>query len=275
MARAFESRNPGVKIHLEGSGARVVARKVIQQPYACDIVASADYSIIDDFLRPEYASFNICVARNRLVLSFTDRSRHVAEINSDNWYKILLRPGVVYGHTDPELDPAGYRARLCWQLAEKYYKEDGLGNQLIAKLLPANILTDGGIIRELLTNGELDYFFGYESTARQNGYRFINLPDAINLSSEDYSAVYKQVELVLAGKYPGTSMVVKGQPITYGISLVETTRQREQAVRFLEFLLEQGEPYIAAAGLIPLSPPILPAGDYACLPVQLRRFFVE
>jgi molybdate/tungstate transport system substrate-binding protein len=273
IAKAFEAKNPGVTVILEGSGARVVARKVIEQHRSCDIVASADYTIIDDFLKPEYARFNIRIARNRLVLSFSEKSQYADQIHEDNWFEILLKPGVQYGHTDPELDPGGYRARLCWQLAEKYYQQSGLNDRLIANLLPSNVLTDGAIIRSRITGGELDYFFGYESTARQNGYRFINLPDAINFSSDEYAAYYQQAEVQLAGKRPGTSMRVTGQPIIYGITLVETAPNREQAIQFLEFLLDKGMPFLENSGLIPISPPTIPIKDRMYLPAQLGRFF--
>ncbi|QDR79464.1 substrate-binding domain-containing protein [Sporomusa termitida] len=273
IALAFELQNPGISVHLEGSGARMAARKAIQHPDTCDIVASADYSIIDDFLKPEYATFNIQLAKNRLVLSFSDQSQYANAIQPDNWYNILLKPGVTYGHTDPELDPAGYRTKLCWQLAERYYKQAGLFNCLNTNLLPENILTDSAIIRSRLTSGKLDYFFGYESTARQNSYRFINLPDAINFSADEYSSYYEQAALQLSGKQPGTVMTVKGQPIIYSITLIETTRRRDLALQFLEFLLDQGTAPIVAAGLIPLSPPIIPPKDNLHLPFRLRRFF--
>jgi molybdate/tungstate transport system substrate-binding protein len=273
IAKAFEAKNSGVTVIMEGSGARVVARKVIEQQHSCDIVASADYTIIDDFLKPEYARFNIRIARNRLVLSFTEKSQYADQINEDNWFEILLKTGVKYGHTDPELDPGGYRARLCWQLAEKYYHQSGLNERLIANLLPANILTDRTLIRSRIAGGELDYFFGYESTARQNGYRFINLPDAINFSSDKYAAYYQQAELQLAGKRPGTSMRVTGQPIIYGITLVETAPNREQAIQFLEFLLDKGMPFFENSGFIPIAPPIIPIEDRLYLPTQLIRFF--
>lgn len=153
MAMSFEDQNPGVKVNLEGSGARLAARKVIDQNRPCDIVASADYEIIDSMMKPDYAKFNIHFAKNRLVLSFTDKSKYANEIDAANWFEILLRQGVNYGHPDMELDPGGYRARMCWQLAEKYYHIDGLYSSLVDNIPPANILTEGEIIRSRINPG--------------------------------------------------------------------------------------------------------------------------
>ena len=272
IAQHFERRCPGVKIHMEGSGAREAARKVTDQRRPCDIIASADYRVIDDLLKPDYARFNILFAGNRLVLSFTDKSKFADEINAENWFEILLREGVVYGHTNPELDPAGYRARLCWQLAEKYYEVPGLYQKLVDKITPANILTDRDTIRSRMMTGEYDYFFGYESSARQNGYRFVKLPVAIDFSSRNCSKYYRQAHIQLSGKNVGTLMTVKGEPIIYGITLVEGAPNPQIATEFLEFLLEEGESYIKEAGLIAL-PPEIHKGDFAYLPERLRRFF--
>ncbi|SPF31898.1 Uncharacterized solute-binding protein Pmob_0379 [Candidatus Desulfosporosinus infrequens] len=273
MAMTFENQNPGVKVNLEGSGARLVARKVIDQKRPCDIVASADYEIIDSMLMPDYAKFNIHFARNKLVLYFTDQSRYANEINADNWFEILLRPTVKYGHTDMELDPTGYRARMCWQLAEKYYHKDGLYSALVENILPTNILTERETISSRLISGELDYFFGYESGARQNGYRFVKLPEAINFSSFKYAKYYQQAEIILSGKKPGTFMTLTGKPIIYGVTLVEKAPNREVAIQFIEFVLEAGMPFLQNSGLIPLSPPMISNSDLVHLPPQLRRFF--
>nr|WP_245867820.1 substrate-binding domain-containing protein [Sporomusa silvacetica] len=272
LAQYFEKQHPGVSIHMEGSGARQAVRKVTDQGRLCDIVASADYQVIENLMKPDYARFNILFAGNQLVLSFTDKSKFAGEINQDNWFEILLREGVVYGHTDPELDPAGYRARLCWQLAERHYKVAGLYQQLLSKITTTNILTDRETIRAMLMAGELDYFFGYESTARQNGYQFVSLPTAINFSSAEYKDNYQQAEIQLSGKKTGTWMTVKGEPIMYGITLVEGAPNQELALAFLEFLLASGAPCLKKAGLIYFPPKVL-ASDFTCLPDRLRRFF--
>jgi len=272
IAQHFERQWPGVNVQMEGSGAREAARKVTDQRRPCDIIASADYRVIEDMLKPDYARFNILFAGNRLVLSFTNKSRFGDEINAENWFEILLREGVVFGHTNPELDPAGYRARLCWQLSEKYYEAPGLYQKLADKIAPTNILTDRDTIRSRMTTGEYDYFFGYESSARQNGYRFVNLPTAIDFSSRNYSKYYRQAHVQLSGKNSGTSMTVQGEPIIYGITIAEGAPNPQTATDFLEFLLEEGEQYIKKAGLISF-PPEISKGDFAHLPERLRRFF--
>ena len=94
-------------------------------------MASADYDVIDTLLIPNFASWDIHFATNQLAIMYRPDSKYAKEINGNNWYNILLKPGVQYGHADPNADPCGYRTLLSWQLAEKYYKDPGLYKRLV------------------------------------------------------------------------------------------------------------------------------------------------
>lgn len=82
---------------------------------------------------PKYATWNIQFARNELVIAYTDKSKYKNEINGENWYQIFQRPDVKYGFSNPNLDPCGYRAVMMIQLANKYYNNDTIFENLIAK----------------------------------------------------------------------------------------------------------------------------------------------
>jgi molybdate/tungstate transport system substrate-binding protein len=88
--------------------------------------------VIDKTLIPGHADWNIRFATNQLVLCYTDKSRFADEINADNWTDILQKKEVVWGHSDPNLDPCGYRSLMVLQLAEKYTNQPGLYDRLIA-----------------------------------------------------------------------------------------------------------------------------------------------
>src|SRR5512138_1457549 len=53
-ANAFMKLNPGVKVQLESAGSVASARKITDLNRPCDIMASADYSVIDNMLIPKY-----------------------------------------------------------------------------------------------------------------------------------------------------------------------------------------------------------------------------
>jgi molybdate/tungstate transport system substrate-binding protein len=64
VAEAYEKKNPGTKILLESSGSLVCARKVTELKKPCDIIASSDYFVINQFLIPEYTRWSIRFATN-------------------------------------------------------------------------------------------------------------------------------------------------------------------------------------------------------------------
>lgn len=270
IATAYEAGHPEIKIILEGSGSREAARKVTELHRPCDIVASADYETIDSLMIPEYATYNILFARNKSVIGFTGKSKYAAEINAGNWYEILSRPDVRYGHTDPNLDPGGYRAVLTLQLAEKYYRQPGLYQKLTDNFSPDNMLNDGNTIAKHFADGQLDYFFLYESSAKQAGYRYITLPEQIDFSSLQYSGYYRQASLTLTGKTPGSTVTVKGQPIIYGLTMVRNAPHAQAALAFLDFLLTDGQVFLRDAGFIPMSQPLVRPAEMPLLPQELH-----
>jgi molybdate/tungstate transport system substrate-binding protein len=89
MEKIFESQNPGTDILREAGGSTKMARMISELNKPADIMASADYAVIDKGLIPAKAAWNIRFATNQLVLCYTDRSRFANEVNAQNWYEIL------------------------------------------------------------------------------------------------------------------------------------------------------------------------------------------
>jgi molybdate/tungstate transport system substrate-binding protein len=129
---------------------------------------------------------------------------------------------VVWGHSDPNLDPAGYRALMVLQLAEKYYKKPGLYDRAIANRPQANIRPKSVELVSLLQTGNMDYAWEYLSVAVQHGLKYLTLPDEINLGNYKFDPFYSQAVVKVTGKEPGTFMEMKGKSITYGITLIKT-----------------------------------------------------
>ena len=52
ISAAFKKENPDVNIMMEAAGSVECARKITELKKPCDIMASADYSVIDKLLNP-------------------------------------------------------------------------------------------------------------------------------------------------------------------------------------------------------------------------------
>ncbi len=255
IEKAFEARYPWIDVQRESSGSVKAIRKVIDLHKPCDVVASADYSLIPQMMFPQYADHVYLFARNELVLCYTAHSKFSREINAQNWFEILARPGIRWAFSNPNLDPCGYRAVMALVLAESYYHQE-LINRLLKPFLPFSFRPQGpAVLVEipadfsprgdklfirpkavellgLLESGAIDYAVEYVSVARQHHLGYVKLPPEINLSSTTYADYYARVRVLLAN---GKQVV--GKPIVYGIAALKTAPHPKAAKLFEQFVL--------------------------------------
>lgn len=254
IALAWEKKNPGVKILLESSGSLVCARKVTELKKPCDIVASSDYFVINELLIPDYATWSIRFATNEIVIAGGKSAKYFNDLNSDNWMDILQKQDVIYGRSDPDSDPCGYRSVFTFMLAEKHYNKSGLTEKMISKnkeyIRPKEV-----DLVALIESNAIDYMFQYKSVAIQHNLKFLELPKEINLSDPSKNSIYSSVNLDVAGSKPGEKMNVKGDYINYSITVLDKAPQKEEAINFLEFLLStEGMKIFKANGQDPIIP---------------------
>jgi molybdate/tungstate transport system substrate-binding protein len=232
----YEKINPDVKILLEPAGSLVCARKITELKKPCDIIASADYFVINELLIPEYTNWSIRFATNEIVIAYNEKSRYSSEINSDNWIDILLKSDVIYSRSDPDSDPCGYRTVFTFMLAEKYYSKEGLTQKMLLKNKDFIRPKEVDLIALIETNA-IDYMFQYKSVAIQHGLKYIELPDEINLSDPAKADIYKSVWLDVTGSKPGSKMRVTGDYINYSMAVLNNAPQKSEAIDFICFML--------------------------------------
>ena len=274
IAKAYQTEHPGVKILLEAAGSRTCARKISDLGRPCDVMASADYSVINTLLIPDHASWNIRFASNEMAIAFHEGSKRAGQIDSENWFEVLLDSEVAYGRSDPDSDPCGYRSVLTARLAETYYGREGLADSLLAKdqryIRPKE--TD---LLALLEASAIDYLFIYRSVARQHNLKYLILPDEINLKEPSLAEYYDAVSVEILGKKPGSKVVKRGAPMVYGVTIPDNASNRELALLFVEFLLdaEKGLAIMEECG----QPPVVPSvsKSYDSLPDRLKRFALD
>ncbi len=238
IKREFNKKHPNVNVMLEAAGSRTCARKISDLKRPCDVMASADYTVINKLLIPEFADWNIKFAKNEMCIVYHKNSRLSKNINKDNWFKILLNNKVVFGRADPNADPCGYRAVLTSKLAEKYYKVPGLAKKILSKnqnfIRPKE--TD---LLALLESDNIDYIFLYRSVGQQHKLNCLILPDEINLKSTKLADYYKSATVKITGKKPGEFITKQGSPMVYGITIPKNSPNKKAALAFLDFILSE------------------------------------
>jgi molybdate/tungstate transport system substrate-binding protein len=292
----FEADTPNVDVQLEPAGSVACVQKITESGEECDVLASADYSLIPSMMmtaESNYADWYIIFAVNRMTLAYTDNSKYADEITADNWYEILRRSDVKWGFSDPNLDPCGYRSPMVIQLAEHEYGDDMIFEDLIeansditvsedastylinANMTNLNPNTDRLMIREksvelvtFVQEGGLDYAFEYSSVAKQHGLKYLELPVTIDLSSADYSDLYKTV------KIEKTTTTSTGKPIVYGLTIPKNSPNPELAAEFIEYIINDfGQTVFNNNG----QPPVVPAvtNDISKIPESLKTYVVQ
>jgi molybdate/tungstate transport system substrate-binding protein len=246
----------GVRYELESAGSLETARKLTELGKIPDVVALADEDVFPKVLVPGHVSWFVRFAENRIVLAYTDRSRHAAEIDSTNWWQVLQRPGLEIGRSNPDLDPSGYRTLMVFQLAERHYGVAGLAKKLEQTAHPRNIRPKEIELVALLESGDLDYAWFYESMARASGVRYVHLPAPIDLGTADLGTIYSQASVPVIGASARDTVTMRGAPIRYAFSIPDKAPHPALAARFAEFLLsDRGRQALRAEFLSVLDTP--------------------
>jgi len=274
----FEAQHPGVDVQREAAGSAQSIKKITELGKQADILASADYALIPSIMMPKYADWYAAFARNQMVITYTNESKYSNEINVNNWYEILRRPDVRYGFSNPNDDPAGYRAQMITQLAESYYNDSRIYDDLIQNNTGMTTTTEENgtvlvhvpaseaispntskiMLRSMevelssaLETGEIDYFYIYRSVAEQHGFKYIELPPQINMGSMEYADNYSKVQVQMAN-----GEIVTGSPIVYGVTIPKNAKNPKRAAEFVKLLLDKpGQQIFIKNG----QPPIVPA----------------
>ncbi len=270
----FKKENQGVEVLKEIAGSRECARKISELNKPCDVFASADYMVIDQLLIPEFADWNLKFATNEMTIVYTEKSRRAKEINQANWYKVLLDKNINIGRADPNADPCGYRTILTMKLAEIFYNQKGLAENLMGKnqeyIRPKEV-----DLLALLEVGELDYIFLYRSVAEQHELKFLALPDKINLKRAELEEYYRQVSVELNGKKPGEKILQPGSSMVYGVTIPKNSPNPELAKKFIHYLMDKkkGLKVMQEMG----QPTIVPSvcDNYVKLPNEFQKYALK
>jgi molybdate/tungstate transport system substrate-binding protein len=262
----FEKQYPNVTVQAQYGGSVTMAKRIADLNLNADLLAVADYSVIPKYMfgsRPR-ASWYAGFARNAITFVYTEKSKYANEINSRNWYKVLARPGVEIGRSNPDTDPSGYRTVQMLNLAEKYYKAPGLAQNVLANAPPANMRDTETALISALQLGQIDYLAIYRSDALQHHLKFIDLPAKINLGDPAESSYYQHG---IANTNNGDLV---GKPIVYAVTVVNGSKNADWAEKYVSLLLgPQGQAVMRKNGFGQLRPAY--AVHAEAMPATLKR----
>jgi len=293
VEKTFAAQHPDVAVKNVSGGSVALAGRLAAGIQPCDVYAAADYNDIDLLLKPiGLAGYTIVFAKGRMVLAYlaTDpMTRGIAatgEFNppasipnaASDWYRVLLNPGVRLAGSHPFLDPSGYRSHMMLQLTQAYYDVPDLSNLLLEHytILPApSSPAGGGPALGKDYNFQFIYAHSAASAAKNNAsYRFVALPDRIDLSTPANDSYYRRATVTVPGIGPGAThspVSIPATRVAWGLTIVTNTPNAANALAFVQLLLgAEGKAALADVGPAPISPALVSSADYAGLPRALR-----
>jgi len=263
MKARFERLHPECRIALNIHGSVLVTRLI--PDHEADVAALADYRLVEKVLSPDTADWVAKFASNEIVLAGHASSKRRAEITSDNWYEILLKPDIQFGIANPTQDPCGYWSRLAWTLAEKHYftskgQPRPLVQQLVERCPEKQVALDANrLIADLLVPARVDYAFLYKTHAVDYKLPYTPLAKEINLGDPAHAADYALAEISVPD-YRGGRQTIRGSYIAFGITVTKKSRHPELAREFVRFVLSPlGQEILQRSGFNAISPARVPA----------------
>lgn len=207
-------KHPELQAEMHPGGSVDLIRQVLAGE-RCDVLILADDTNIESMLMPKYARGYKVFAGNKMVIAGKG-------INSENWMERLLDPSSTFSHTNPYGDPSGYRAIMTILLADRLKK--GMAHQLMSH--PGHLGMEHDPAKGKLMP-EADYMFTYYSGAKARGGDFAELPESIDLSSQDLKEEYAKVSFAVDDEN-----TVYGAPIVHALTIPETAKFKDAAKEF-------------------------------------------
>jgi molybdate/tungstate transport system substrate-binding protein len=268
IATAFENANSGVTVESRFGGSVMMAKRITELHQPADILAVADFSVIPKYLFAEtggkgFAGWYVGFARNAITFVYTPKSSGAQDLTAANWYEVLARPGVEIGRSNPDTDPSGYQTLQMLRLADTYYHQPALSENVLKNAPRSNIRDTETDLISALQLGQIDYLAIYRSDALQHHLQSLDLPAAINLSDP---ALAKEYAAAVVETKNGA---LAGKPIVYAATIPNDAPHPALAAKFLVFLLgPEGQAVFARDGFGTMNPPLVVNPDSA--PAEIR-----
>lgn len=241
MGPAF-SKADGLEYHGIGQGSYGLAQLLKARQRVADVFVPITPGPVKLLQKAGLVDGAKPVASTRMVIVYSPKSRFAADFkaaaNGDEpWYGVLEKKGVRFGRTDPATDPKGRNIIFTMQLAERYYKQPGLVDDILGSVQnPAQIFSETALLSRL-DSGQIDAAASYEAEARSRGLPFIELPDEINLSNPAMNDKwYSQARFTIPGS-DGKPEEQTVQPLVYYAAIPNNAPDKTAAKAFVAFML--------------------------------------
>ncbi len=268
---AFEKQYPGVTVHSQFGASADMVKDVTELKEPDDVLGVADYSLIPAEMfgtgSKRFATWYIGFVSNEITFAYTSHSKGASQLTASNWYKVLAEPGVRIGRATPAADPSGYQILQMLKLADAYYHDPGLSATILKNSPNSLVAQVETSLTAALQTGEIDYLAIYRSSAIEDHFPYLKLPNQINLSDLALARTYATVTV------QGPAGPTTGKPIIYAMTIPTNAANPALARKFVAFVIgPKGEAIMRANGFVSVAPAL--ASSESAIPASLRALTV-
>ncbi|MBS0857110.1 MULTISPECIES: extracellular solute-binding protein [unclassified Tatumella] len=255
LGPAFASQQKGT-YQGQGQGAYGMARLLASHKIEADVFVSitpGPMQILKDAGLIETA---VPVASTSMVIAYNPKSKYAAQFaeagtrHDGSWLQVMTTPGLQFGRTDPYLDPKGQNIVFSLLLAEKYYRQPGIAEQIMGSPQnPRQVHLEGGLLTRL-ESGQIDAAAGYESEVISAGLPYLSFPDQINLSNPQMEQQWYNTVSFTIKDSKGQDKVLHTQPLVYYAAVLKNAPNGvARGQKFVDFMLTpQGQKLFRDSG---------------------------
>jgi molybdate/tungstate transport system substrate-binding protein len=261
----------GVDVVQETAGSVASTKKITAQGQEASVLGVSDFRLLRDTLLPEFGNWYSIFATNAMTIAYTEQSAGAEEVGPENWWEILSRDDVAVAHSDPALDPNGYRSIMSMQLGKMEFQGQRLYDDATYQALRQNAKVtaeaESGLMGQLQA-GALDYAWEYQSAGATHDVKTIDLQEQIDLSklTKKYAKFYSNAKVETeSGTYTGA-------PIAYGITVPSVANAPQLGALWVEFMITKpGQQILNKTGFNPVQPAVVPKASQNAVPKPVAK----
>lgn len=186
-----------------------------------------------------------------------------------DFFSNMTSGSVKVGISNPNSDPAGYRAWLVLEAAGYLYDNNNTSyfvNRMIGNHGNITAASAADLVAPL-QEGNIQFLFVYKSAGVAQKLNVLQLPSQINLGSPAYSSFYSQFA------YTMSSGVQKGGLIALFITVPKDSTDAADSLSFVTYVVKNGALLLSQYGLQSISPAQL--YNDSAVPQQIQQLITQ
>ncbi|MHB8700191.1 MAG: extracellular solute-binding protein [Nitrososphaerales archaeon] len=247
----------------KAGGSLTLAQEIAQGSPASVFISVSETAVQNVTLKSAFSGWAIEFAGDQMALAYSNStnsessslinmfSEAVSTNTTSAWYDFysnLTSGAVKIGISNPNADPAGFRAWIVLEAAGNLYA--GNSSYFVDRLLANSGNVTGASAADLvapLQAGQIQFLFIYKSDIVAQKLNMLQLPTAVNLGNPSYNSFYSQFS------YTITSGVQKGSAIVLYITVPKNANSYTNSLLFVVYVIKNYQT-IKPFGLSDISP---------------------